>query len=137
LGPNSERIDFVTVEWPSGTVQELGNVPPNQVLYLVESGSVPGDYNQDLIVDVADYSVWRNQLGATGSGLAADGNGDNMVTQLDYDVWKGNFGATAIGAGSAAQYELAPEPSTILLLVLGTFLMANLSRRGSSRRRYR
>ena len=62
-----------------------------------------GDFNANGIVDAADYVVWRNSLGVTGSGLAADGNGDNMVTQLDYAIWKANFGDTAGGDGGSAE----------------------------------
>lgn len=56
----------------------------------------PGDYNADLVVNAADYTVWRDTLNATGltpfSG--ADGNGDGSVTEADYDVWRGNYGTT-------------------------------------------
>jgi hypothetical protein len=45
----------------------------------VASPRVPGDYNHNGIVDAADYSVWRDSLGRTGSGLAVDGNGDGMI----------------------------------------------------------
>ena len=97
LGPSAGTVDLVTVVWPSGAVQQLSNVSANQVLNVVEN-ALQGDYNHNLIVDAADYVVWRNQLGSTGTGLAADGNGDNMVNQLDYSVWKANYGATAGGA---------------------------------------
>ena len=36
-----------------------------------------GDYNANGVVDAADYTVWRDSLGQTGMGLAADG--DNTV----------------------------------------------------------
>ena len=45
-----------------------------------------GDYNHDDIVDAADYAVWRNTNGQSGTGLAADGNGDGFVNSLDYDI---------------------------------------------------
>ena len=56
---------------------------------------LPGDYNLDGVVDAADYTVWRDTLGATGIGAftGADGNGDGAVAQADYDVWRSNFGA--------------------------------------------
>ena len=136
LGPSAGTVDLVTVVWPSGAVQQLSNVSANQILDVVESALL-GDYNHNLIVDAADYVVWRNQLGSTGSGLAADGNGDNMVNQLDYSVWKANYGATAGGAAAATQYASVPEPSTVLLLVVGALIVANVSRCGSSRSRCR
>jgi hypothetical protein len=52
---------------------------------------VGGDYNLDGVVNLADYVVWRDSLGATGSGLAADGSGDGIVEGDDFEVWKNAF----------------------------------------------
>jgi autotransporter-associated beta strand protein len=60
--------------------------------------ALQGDYNHDHQVDAADYAVWRDSLGQTGTGLAADGNGDGVVNQADYDLWKSSAGATSGGA---------------------------------------
>jgi serralysin len=51
-----------------------------------------GDFNGDGIVDAADYSVWRNSLGQTGAGLAADADANNRVDIADYLIWKTNLG---------------------------------------------
>ena len=65
-----------------------------------------GDYNRNGVVDAADYTVWRDQLDATGlTPLAgADGDGDGEVTAADYGVWKSHFGQTlsSPGAGPVA-----------------------------------
>jgi PEP-CTERM motif len=84
---------------------------------LLVAPILTGDYNQDGVVDAADYEVWRNTFGQSGSGLAADGDGDNMVTQLDYDIWKSHFGQSGGSASSGSQR--VPEPSTVILLALG------------------
>ena len=70
----------------------------------VTFSSLPlGDYNQDGTVDAADYTVWRDSLGANVAAFAgADGSGNGVVDQADYEVWKANFGAVATGAGGAA-----------------------------------
>jgi hypothetical protein len=65
--------------------------------------------------DAADYTVWRDMLGQSGTGLVADGNGDTMITDLDYNVWKSNFGQTA-GSGSLANVAV-PEPAALLIAV--------------------
>jgi hypothetical protein len=70
---------------------------------------LPGDYNPDGTVDAADYTVWRNALGQTGSGLAADGDLSGVVDRGDFIVWKTNFSATA-SSGSPSNTSL-PEPS--------------------------
>jgi hypothetical protein len=48
---------------------------------------LPGDYNQDGVLNGADYVEWQNSP-PTGS---ADGNGDGVVDGDDYDVWDVNF----------------------------------------------
>lgn len=91
-------------------------------IYLV-TNSVPllGDFNQDRVVDAADYNVWRDTLGSTGYHLAADGNGDGRVDDADFDVWTTHFRQTwgAAGAGSV----MVPEPATAATLVLGGILV--------------
>jgi hypothetical protein len=100
LGLNSGTIDLITIVWPSGAVQQLGNVSTNQVLSLVEN-VMPGDYNGDGNVDAADYVVWRKN-GINGQ------QGDN--------VWRANFGAMSppgSGNGSGADMgagATVPEP---------------------------
>jgi len=95
---------------------------------VVEVVGVPGDYNFNGVVDAADYTVWRNTLGQSGTGLAADGDGNGAVNNLDYNVWKTNFGSTAAGgtgAGlsratvSAWDEGAVPEPASTVPLLLG------------------
>ena len=50
--------------------------------------NLPGDFNQDGVVDAADYVLWRDTKGQTGLGLPADGNGDQVVDQNDYNLWR-------------------------------------------------
>jgi len=82
-----------------------------------------GDYNQDGVVDAADYSVWRNSLGAVGSNLAADGNGNGRVDAADYSVWKLHFGMSS-GAGSGGHVGggRVPEPAGLTLLAVAALL---------------
>ncbi|QDT68685.1 hypothetical protein MalM25_16090 [Planctomycetes bacterium MalM25] len=78
-----------------------------------------GDYNSDGAVDAADYTVWRDTVGATGLPLysGADGNGDGTVDGtvdgVDYQVWKDNYGAS-LPSNSAG----VPEPTALALLAL-------------------
>lgn len=61
---------------------------------------VEGDYNDDGIVNAADYVFWRDRMGAGGAG-GGDGSGDGSVGPEDYDIWYGNFGvANPSGAGA-------------------------------------
>ena len=88
---------------------------------------IAGDYNFNGIVDVADYSVWRDTLGST-TDLRADSSGptvgtpNGIVDQADYDFWKSHFGNTLAASGSAAsiavpdsaaESNLAPKSSLL------------------------
>jgi autotransporter-associated beta strand protein len=102
--------------------------------------TVQGDYNGNGVVDAADYTTWRDSLGQSGTGLAADGNGDEMITMLDYNVWKSNFGQTALGGDSfttrnvlgespASGVAAVPEPTAFLMAVVAGLLIIMPSRR--------
>ncbi len=86
-----------------------------------------GDYNDDGVVDAADYTVWRDYLG---SGFDLNGNGDEtgdsagVVDAADYDLWKANYG-NAAGAGAAFLQVAVPEPSTVGL-ALAALVVAGL-----------
>ncbi|MCO6047734.1 FG-GAP-like repeat-containing protein [Aeoliella sp. ICT_H6.2] len=61
--------------------------------------TVLGDYNLDQVVDIADYTAWRNRLGAlVPRYTSADGNGNGVVDLADYEVWKDHFGDSLPGA---------------------------------------
>lgn len=87
-----------------------------------------GDYNHNGVVDAADYVVWRDTAGQTGTGLAADGNGDNVVDANDYNYWRARFGNTA-GSGSLAGAAV-PEGGASALMLLSLLIINSLRRRG-------
>ena len=62
---------------------------PATVEILVQ---LPGDYDNNAVVDTNDYEVWRSNLSST--ELAADGNGDGFVDAADYSLWRNNLGAS-------------------------------------------
>ena len=65
---------------------------------------LPGDYNNDGLVNGADYTLC-DSLGQNGTGLAADGNGDGSVEAGDFDIWRAHFGqGTAVMAPIAGDY---------------------------------
>jgi hypothetical protein len=74
---------------------------------------VTGDYNDDGIVDAADYVVWR-KLNGTLTTLPNDST-PGIVSPADYDEWKTNFGMTAGGSASTAA---VPEPTAQMSLLL-------------------
>lgn len=86
---------------------------PDNFYDIQLSPILPGDFNQDLVVDAADYVAWRDGLGS-------------RYTLEDYQVWKANFGAVA-GGGSLAD-QAVPEPSSALLLLATAAGMWTLGR---------
>ena len=75
----------------------------------------PGDFNLDGSVDLADYTLWRNNLGSpTGLG-DADFDGDTDAE--DYLVWRTAFGFErqpfGSSASSASLVQAVPEPSSL------------------------
>ena len=84
-----------------------------QVTTLGAALGVVGDYNGNNVVDAADYTTWRDNLGGLGSTLLNRDpiNGAGVVSQADYDSWKANFGATFPGAGGGA-LSAVPEPAS-------------------------
>jgi hypothetical protein len=78
-----------------------------------------GEYNDNGIVDTADYVMWRKNLGS--SVTLPNDQTPGFVTQPDFDVWRGNFGIVGIVVGGGASSESAsvPEPSSLLPLGIG------------------
>jgi hypothetical protein len=79
-----------------------------------------GDYNNDGLVDTADYVLVRNGWGSS-------------YNEAHYDAWRNSFGG-APGSGSGAFASvLVPEPTSGILLILGLVLARLHSGRRSLR----
>ena len=96
-------------------------------LALTPTQVLLGDYNNNGVVDAADYSVWRNSQGQNVTlGTGADGNFDGQITAADFSVWRSNFGKTlssGSGTGSLFADSNVPEPGTFCLAALGIALV--------------
>ena len=95
------------------------------VSYEVLAAGLLGDYNEDGIVDAADYSVWRDQLG---SPTALPNDNSPGVGEDDYARWKAHFGEMA-GDGILASVGAVPEPATVWGLLIGGLAGLTLRRR--------
>ena len=91
-----------------------------------ELAGVLGDYNDNGVVDAADYVLWRK-----GGPLANESDTPGTVNAADYTFWRSRFGATT-GSGAALSAAAAvPEPASAIL-ALGTivlYLAASLATR--------
>jgi hypothetical protein len=88
---------------------------------LLPPEGIPGDYNNDRIVDAADYVIWRNALD-TDTVLPNDDTPG--VTIEDYTVWKQHFGMSTSGSGGLMAATAVPEPSALWLAACGVFTLA-------------
>jgi hypothetical protein len=114
-----------------GTTTTYGTIAEAALTTLVRTnltGSALPDYDDNGLVDLADYALWRNTFGQQGAGLAADGNNDGTINQGDYDLWRANFGAVAgavasLSSAMSASTLVIPEPHTVFLFISGATLL--------------
>jgi hypothetical protein len=111
-------FDSLRIGGPSGLLSGGTGLTAfdNIVLQLVDMNT---DANGNAIVDAADYTLWRDNYGRTGTGTVANGDfsGDTNVDIVDYLLWKMNFNIGA-GSGGFASGNV-PEPSTFFLILPG------------------
>jgi hypothetical protein len=114
-----------------GVDGELYAMFANGDVKLLAPVPLAGDYNNNGIVDAADYTTWRDALGQSIS-LPNETESLGMVDGDDYDAWKANFGARRSGSGSAglARSATVPEPASLgLTTVCGLALLRLRTRR--------
>jgi hypothetical protein len=81
-----------------------------------DPAGVPGDYNDDGVVNAADYVIARKHLGAAFQlDNEVTGVTPGNVTDEDLAAWRERFGDPGAGAGSGPA--AAPEPATFVYLV--------------------
>lgn len=98
--------------------------------FLIRDG-LRADYNGNGIVDAGDYTVWRDNLGQQGLGVAGDGDSDGVVGVSDYELWRATFGQSNALPG-LAQAVVAPEPASSLAFAWP--VLTGLASLGRSRR---
>ncbi len=124
---NNAAGEFTIHDWAYDDISEAtilaGDTGPE---------GTPGDFNDDGVVDAADYTVFRDNLG-TNFDLA--GNGDEegpsagVVDQADYDLWAASYGNGVVPSATASA---VPEPGTLGLLAAGALGILSLrNKRGS------
>ena len=98
----------------------LTAVPPEGVI---------GDYNQNDIVDAADYTVWRNALGSATALPNRDPANVGNISAADYNILESKFRAAG-WFGQWSRFGAVPEPtSLILLMAAGAIALCGRGRR--------
>lgn len=100
----------------------FGDVVNGVVQYFTPVG-VPGDYNNNGIVDSADYVLWRN-----GGPLQNEVDNPGTVNAGDYTAWRARFGNTS-GSGTGTGSAAVPEPNAGVLAVVALALCGLLYQR--------
>jgi hypothetical protein len=84
------------------------------------AGGGYGDFNADGAIDIADYTVWRDALGATvAAGVIPDASVNGVIDQADYKVWSSYYGLTPPAIPATA----VPEPAGLALVAASAALL--------------
>lgn len=108
---------------PSGTTEQLDasqiTTARSSTFARTITAGLTGDYNNNGVIDAADYAVWRKNQGTT-HVLANDPIGGTIGT-AQYTQWRSHFGQSG-GSGTSLTSDLlsstVPEPATLSLLTL-------------------
>jgi hypothetical protein len=80
---------------------------------------VIGDFNNDGVVNAADYVVWRR---APPNATLPNDDSPGVVDASDYADWRANFGKSAPVNGAALTANSIPEPAGVVLLVIAILI---------------
>jgi pectate lyase-like protein/PEP-CTERM motif-containing protein/uncharacterized protein DUF1565 len=124
--PVSFTFGGVTYNLPyDGSAPDLGAfefVPPVVAL--------AGDFNNDHVVDAADYAVWKEADG-TNATLPNDNGLGSPVRAAHFDLWRANYGNSNSGSGAALAGGAVPEPAALVLLAVGLAALAYVRQSGT------
>ena len=115
---NAMGIGGVIDLHPGGDVGSPGS-------FVSNTGGTPGDYNDDGMVNAADYIVWRNNEGQsfTLPNERPDASTPGVPDTEDYGFWVSQF-----GSGEGGARAVVPEPGSAAL-TLFVLLSASCRRR--------
>ena len=115
-----------TATAPPAVGQIAKTTNPVTTVVRTNIGMLLGDGNLDRTVSLADFTIWGNGFGKTGTiQLDGDYNNSGSVTLADFTVWGNNFGKS-LGVAAATA---APEPTTGLISMLALAGVSALRRR--------
>jgi hypothetical protein len=113
-----------------GNLFSVTNMPGRTIYtYIIPLLQIPGDYNDDGIVDAADYVVWRNAEGTT-TQLPNDDDIGGTVGDAQYQLWRSHFGiSNAVTGTSSLTHSPVPETSATVMAMFGMAWLSIARRR--------
>jgi hypothetical protein len=118
MGNGSGAIGF-TPPLPAGDYtllfQDTDSAVNFSMTLVVSTESLPGDFNNDRLIDAADLTQWQNSFGLNAN---ADANADGDSDGADFLIWQRNV----TGAPAASS---VPEPSTLVLALAACWIVAS------------
>lgn len=88
----------------------------NVLVEQIADTGLGGDYNEDGVVNAADYVVWRNNAGTSFDLPNRDPDASGDVGPDDYQYWVEKFGDSAGSGAGSAKVAAVPEPGSLMLL---------------------
>jgi hypothetical protein len=116
LASSGTHLGLAMIGDANGNQAGFENVFTPPTLTLEFSFGLAGDYNDDGVVDAADYTRWRDNLGAPAGTLPNDVDG-GVIGAAQYNTWKAEFGSASGGASGVAAVAPVPEPASHWLLL--------------------
>lgn len=137
LRAGSPAVDAGWGEWAAdedvrGAARPMGAGVDIGAYERLVGASESGDFNDDGVVDAADYSLWRDTLGDSVASPfeGADGDGDGVVGEEDYTVWR----QAVLQSPPSDPPMPAPEAAGVLLAGASLGLLGVMGRRSMRRR---
>jgi hypothetical protein len=122
---NLNSSERVFVEDGSGSF--LVTITSNQVMLTQFVEILAGDFNDDGIVDAADYVVWRKNVDTMNS-LPNDSIG-GLIGAAHYELWRANYRSSWADRTNGLDGIQIPEPSSCILVIslslVATYLLAS------------
>lgn len=114
-GSTELAANFYADNQPSLLINSPSQIPERLVGANLAVFALPnGDYNQNGVVDAADYVVWRDSIGG----------------QYAYDAWRQRFGGSVGSGSSQSDTRLVPEARSMWIIVVlaGSLLLGRVRR---------